>query len=148
MNGYQKITIINKTGAPQNYMLFGETPRILADEKPKVFQSAFIVKGPIASNQDGSSKTIFSMPNIYYGVCDTSTQGLKPGAKLIPGDQQPVSRGDTNEPGTALHFTTDDGAKLAWAYFTPPPTAGAFTIDTDWSIPALPVPDPEILILS
>jgi len=140
-NTYQ-ISIVNKSGVSQSYLLFAAVPVVQtgASSSGQVFQNVFMAAPPIASRPDGSSSTTFTITRQFYGICGTSVQNLAAGVQVATSDYEAVTLGAGNNPGTTLDFTTVGGAQFTIPL--PPETApaGGYIISTDSSFQ---LPDPS-----
>jgi hypothetical protein len=68
MSNRFSITINNKSGATQSYMLFCDVPVVIgASGKP--FQNVFMQAHPVPS---GNGSTTFTITRQFYAICGTS----------------------------------------------------------------------------
>ncbi|KAK3372289.1 hypothetical protein B0H63DRAFT_550779 [Podospora didyma] len=143
MSNVFDITIINKSGASQSYLLFAVAPQVSGAQGPP-FSNVFLTASPIQSRSDGSSSTTFSIARQFYGICGTSNVDLSAGVTVGTTDYEAVTLGSGSTPGTTpgttLSFTTTGGASFSEPVGAPAAPAGAYTVQTDSSF-QIPTPN-------
>ncbi|KAL6714843.1 hypothetical protein ACLMJK_007103 [Lecanora helva] len=107
MEQKQSITISNRSGAVQNYVLFAEAPQIKPSSGSQLKTNIIVAFRGVAGN---GGQAYFTMPKErLFAICGTSnSDGLKDLVQIEVLDKMPVTIGAQTRDGTLLAGTACD----------------------------------------
>ena len=135
MDKKNSITVNNRSGAVQNYVLFAEAPSITPSDG-EIHTNIIVAFRGVSGN---SGEAFFTMPSErLFAICGTSnTEELENDIQIEITDKMPVNMGTQTETGSLIRGTTCDvttsaGTPTFSAHQTAPPMGelGAFCIRT------------------